>query len=338
MGFDEEKYTKKYEKDQKHYDKKVYKTQKVKMYRLKHWIFDFGGVMVQGVQALKKVIAKMNEDLGFVVKKSGPEAKKWRRMLSSGRLTAEEFLQKLVKNSQPFDYNSEIDVQPFLDYWFQVYSDLIHLSPEMELIVERLHKADYHVSLMSNTYGIHARSNELKGFFDLFDDVFLSNELKMRKPDIEKYKYVLNKLDAKPKETIFIDDKLINLVPARKLGINVIRFESFEQFQRYLSDLGIEDLTSDSRYKILEKYKIYKTLKEELKQSKKDVKQVKKELKKLAKHDHNRTYRKMYRKSEKQLQLGISIYEKLKHEFKKQKKIRKEYLEPKLKLEKSDEK
>ena len=338
MGFDEEKYTKKYQKDQKHYDKKIYKTQKVKMYRLKHWIFDFGGVMVEGAQALKKVVAKMTEDLGFVVKKSGPEAKKWRRMLSSGRLTAEEFLQKLVKKSQPSDYKSEIDVQPFLDYWFQVYSDLIQLSPEMELIIERLHKADYHVSLMSNTYDIHAKSNKLKGFFDLFDNVFLSNELKMRKPDIEKYKYVLKKLDSKPKDAIFIDDKLINLVPATKLGINVIRFESFEQFQRYLSDLGIEEITSELRHRILEKHKIYKTTKEEFKKSKKDVKRVKKELKKLAKEAHSRTYRKMYRKLEKQLQLRISIYKKMKDEFKKQKQIKKEYLEPKLKLEKSDEK
>ena len=184
MGFDEEKYTKKYEKDKKHYDKKIYRTQKVKMYKLKHWIFDFGGVMVEGAQALKKVVVKMNEDLDFTVTKSGTEPKKWRRMLSSGRLTAEEFLQKLVENSRPSYYKGEIDLQPFLDYWFQVYSDLIKLSPEMEEVVERLHKAGYHVSLMSNTYDIHAKSNELKGFFDLFDDVFLSNEIKMTKPNI----------------------------------------------------------------------------------------------------------------------------------------------------------
>ena len=113
MGFDEEKYTKKYEKDQKHYDKKIYKTQKVKMYKLKHWIFDFGGVLVKGAQALKKVTTKMNEELGFIIEKSTPQARKWRRMLSSGRLTAEEFLQKLVKQSQPSDIKKEIDVQPY---------------------------------------------------------------------------------------------------------------------------------------------------------------------------------------------------------------------------------
>ncbi|MHA1689699.1 MAG: HAD-IA family hydrolase [Promethearchaeota archaeon] len=66
---------------------------------------------------------------------------------------------------------------------------------------------------------MHAKSNELKGFFELFDHVFLSYELSMRKPEIEKYKYVLKKLNAKPEECIFIDDKLVNLVPARKLGI-----------------------------------------------------------------------------------------------------------------------
>ena len=57
----------------------------------------------------------------------------------------------------------------------------------MEEIVTRLHKAGYVVSLVSNTYDIHAKSNELRGFYKLFDNVFLSNEIGLIKPDVKKY-------------------------------------------------------------------------------------------------------------------------------------------------------
>jgi len=324
MGFNEEKYQKKIEKDQKHYDKKIYKTQKVKMYRLKHWIFDFGGVMVKGAQALNKVIVKMNQELGFTVSRSTPEARKWRRMLSSGRLTAEQFLQKLVKSSQPSDITEKIDVQPFLDYWFQVYSDLIQLSPEMEIVVERLHKAGYHVSLFSNTYDIHAKSNELKGFFDLFDDVFLSNELKMRKPDIEKYKYVLKTLNTKPKDTIFI--------PAKKLGMKVIRFVSFEQFRQYLDDLGIDEISQETQDRIKRHYKTYITTKKEYNKARKEVQSLKRKLKKLEKKGKMDVYSSLYKKLERELQYRSVLYQEKKNNFKKQKFIKKQILEPKLRI------
>jgi len=329
MGFED-----KYKKDQKHYDKKVYRSQKVKMYRLKHWIFDFGGVMVEGANAVQKVIDQINSDIGCSLSKEDPFFMKTRRRLSSGRLTAEEFLERVIENyyTSRDETAKEVDVEPYLDLWFQTYSKLTQISPEMEEIVERLHKAGFHVSLMSNTYGIHAKSNELKGFFDLFDNVFLSNELKMRKPDIEKYKYVIKKLDAKPKESIFIDDKLINLVPATKLGIKVICFESFEVFQNCLNDLGIEKINKNFKDKISKKYKSYKTSIKEFKDSKKKVKKLKSELKKLKK----KKKRSKYKKLAKELRYHEAVYKKKKHNYEKQKKFKKEILEPKLKLHKEE--
>jgi putative hydrolase of the HAD superfamily len=334
MGFEE-----KYKTDNKYYDNIVYHSQKVKMYRLKHWIFDFGGVMVESVQTFPKVLNFINEDLGITILKYHPHVIKNKRRLSSGRLTAREFLENLIKKfyTSKTKNPKEVDIEPYLEFWFQKYSELIQISPKMEEIVKRLHRAGYHVSLMSNTNAIHAKSNELKGFFDLFDNVFLSNELKMRKPDIEKYKYVLKKLNSKPKEAIFIDDKLMNLVPAVKLGINIIRFESFIQFKRYLSDLGIDEITKGTRDDISKKYKVYKSSKKTYKKSKKDVKLIKRELEKLKRERKMPVYKTIYRKLEKELQFRAYVYMKKKNDFKKQEQIKKEYLKPKLKLEQSED-
>jgi len=334
MDFEE-----KYQKDKEKYHQEIYRTQKVKLYKLKYWIFDFAGVMAEAPNILTKLLKIIDENLGTSLSKEDPYVKKTRRQLSSGRLSAREFLERIIQHYYISHKKEvkEVDVEPFLEIWFEKYSQLVHLTPEMEEIVERLHKAGYHVSLMSNTYKIHAKSNELKGFFNLFDKVYLSNELRMRKPDIEKYKYVLNDLNAKPNEAFFIDDKLINLVPAKKLGMNVIRFQSFELFNKYLSDLGIEELTSEIREQIIEKYNLYKTTKKDYKKAKKDVKLIKKQIKVMRKEDNLYKIRPKYRKLEKELGFKKSIYKTIKSDYEHQKLIKKEVLKPRFKLEKPSE-
>ncbi|MFX1259455.1 MAG: HAD-IA family hydrolase, partial [Promethearchaeota archaeon] len=147
----------------------------------------------------------------------------------------------------------------------------------MKKIVEKLHKAGFIVSLMSNTFELHVKSNELRGFYKIFDHIFLSTEIKLRKPDLEKYKYVLKKLDTSPKSCIFIDDKLTNIITARQLGMYVIRFESIEKFKEQLKQLGIKKISVNLRYKIKEKYKKYKTTKKEYKEAKKSYKEARKD-------------------------------------------------------------
>ena len=193
----------------------------------------------------------------------------------------------------------------------------------MAEVIERLHQAGYIVSLMSNTFDIHAKSNMLKGFYDIFDYVFLSNEIGLIKPEMEKYKYVLKKLDTKPKSCVFIDDKIRNLVPARELGIIVLRFESFDKFKEQLKDLGIEEISKDLRNKIKKQYKAYKTKKKEYKSTKKQYKKAKKEYLKKKKRSLKRRI---------QFQLKRALYQKKKKEFKSIKEKKKQDLESKIKI------
>jgi len=336
MSFEE-----KYQKDKEHYDKKVYKTQKVKLHKIKYWLFDFAGVLAEGPKVLSKVIAIINNNYGLNISKKDPFVSKERRKLSSGRITSRDFLEKLFKeyyHKQKKDQNKaklqEVDIDHYLDIWFNKYSQLTQVSSDMEEIVLRLRKAGYIVCLISNTYDIHAKSNKIKGFFDLFDQVFLSNELRMRKPEIEKYKYVLDKIKAEPSECIFIDDKLMNLVPARKLGMTVIRFESFEKFKYYLNALNIDEITEDLWAEIKNKYETYEISKKDYKAGKKSYKKSKKEFKKLKKKKSSK--KKKYHKAKKRFKVREKQYEKLKREYKKQKKTKEKELEPKLKLEQTE--
>ena len=235
-------------------DYKIYgEKQKVRLYKIKHFIFDFGGVLIEKTFVLKNVLDIIESDLNISIPRDeNSYIRKIKRGLSSGRISSREFLEKIFeKYYYPIQKKDgtlppkKINTEYYVEIWFDLYSQVTNVSSEMAEVIERLHQADYTVSLMSNTHDIHAKSNLLKGFYDIFDNVFLSNEIGMIKPDLDKYKYVLKKLDTKPKRCIFIDDKIRNLVPARELGIIVIRFESFDKFKEQLNELGIGKISRD---------------------------------------------------------------------------------------------
>ena len=309
---------------------KIFEKQKVRLYKIKHFIFDFGGVLIEKTFVLKNLFDMIEADLNISLpREDNSYIRKIRRSLSSGRISSRDFLEKIFnKYYYPFQKEGalppkKVNVEYYVELWFDLYSQVTNLSLEMAEIIERLHQADYIVSLMSNTHDIHAKSNFLKGFYDTFDNVFLSNEIGYIKPEMAQYKYVLKKLDTKPKKCIFIDDKIRNLVPARELGIIVIRFESFEKFKKQLKELGVGDISKDLRNKIKKKYKKYKKTKKEYKKAKKEYKKARKEyLKKKGKAPKRR----------KEYQRKHAQYHKKKVEYKKQKEKKKDELVTKIRV------
>lgn len=96
-------------------------------------------------------------------------------------------------------------------------------------LIEELRKY-YKVYLLSNTNSIH--NQEIKDYirqyhpnqdwYNTFDNMFLSYEIGLRKPDATCYEYVLDEINLKAEETIFVDDSRANIKGAEKLGINCI--------------------------------------------------------------------------------------------------------------------
>lgn len=311
---------------------KIYgEKQKVRLYKIKHFIFDFGGVMIEKTFVLKNLLDMIESDLNISIPRDeNSYIRKIKRGLSSGRTSSQDFLEKIFeKYYYPFQKKDgalppkKVNTAYYVELWFDLYSQVTNISSEMAEIIERLHQADYTVSLMSNTHDIHAKSNILRGFYDIFDNVFLSNEIGFIKPDLDKYKHVLKKLDTKPKRCIFIDDKIQNLVPARELGIIVIRFESFNKFKEQLNELGVGDISKDLRHEIKKRYKKYKKTKKEYKKAKKEYKKARKEY--LKKKGKSLKRRMKYQR--KRIQ-----YRSKKAEYKKEKKKKKQELITRLKI------
>lgn len=98
---------------------------------------------------------------------------------------------------------------------------------DVELLKTLRNKYDK-IFLFSNTNEIHIES--VKNLFfkvlgydvfaTMFDKVYFSNEIHLRKPDIESFDFVVKDAEVGKKETLFIDDTSQNILGAEKSGLN----------------------------------------------------------------------------------------------------------------------
>lgn len=81
--------------------------------------------------------------------------------------------------------------------------------------------------------------NKKYNFIKCFEDGVFFHEVGIRKPNPKVYKIVLRKAGAKPEEAVSIDDKPQFLVPAERLGMNVVLFKSPRILRKKLHELKI---------------------------------------------------------------------------------------------------
>lgn len=72
---------------------------------------------------------------------------------------------------------------------------------------------------------------------ELFDYKFASCYLKMRKPDIEVYKFVVQKIGIKPNEVVFIDDRKENIYCAKVAGLHGIHFVNAKDLKKSIAKI-----------------------------------------------------------------------------------------------------
>jgi len=96
----------------------------------------------------------------------------------------------------------------------------------------------YKTGLLSNAFSdLRQVVTSLLNFSDAFDDMVISAELHLVKPDARIYQVALRRLGAEPEEAIFIDDMLRNVEGARSQGMNAIHFRQRAQALEELEEL-----------------------------------------------------------------------------------------------------
>lgn len=111
-------------------------------------------------------------------------------------------------------------------------------------IARELKRAGWSLYLLSN---FSAEKFELirkqHSFLNLFDDMIISGEHGLIKPDPTIFELTLERIGRQAHECLFIDDSLPNIEAARSLGFKAIHYHSPSQLRGELLHLNIHGIT-----------------------------------------------------------------------------------------------
>lgn len=106
------------------------------------------------------------------------------------------------------------------------YAAALTVRTRMYELIDKLKSLGIKLAVLSDTIESHVRVNQERGLFSPFDVTIFSNEVHMRKPDPKIFELTLERLGVDASETIFIDDRVVNVEAARRLGIRSIHCQT----------------------------------------------------------------------------------------------------------------
>lgn len=129
------------------------------------------------------------------------------------------------------------DDEDYLDvkYLFQNLSLSMPLMKENYEYIKGLKEKGYHLYLLSNiTEDSFQYIDEVLDLKELVDGGVYSYQEHVKKPEHTIYQTVLKRFHLDPKETIFFDDQLKNVVAANESGLPSIEFQSIETIKNFI--------------------------------------------------------------------------------------------------------
>jgi putative hydrolase of the HAD superfamily len=107
----------------------------------------------------------------------------------------------------------------------QAMGALPPIEPEMRALVVRLRAAGrVKLGLLSNANSGFSELLRARGITDLFDDVVVSADVGLAKPDPDVFRLAARRLGVEPAACLMIDDQLQHLESARGVGLHVHHF------------------------------------------------------------------------------------------------------------------
>jgi 2-haloacid dehalogenase len=195
-------------------------------------IFDIGGVLVDWnpKHLYRKMFdgdeAKVNQFLTTVC------PFEWNAKVDAGYPFA-----KAIEERAALFPEYEAEIRAYLDRWEEMIGGDFPGTVE---IVAALREQGYPLYLLSNwfveTYPLIYNRFE---FLHWFEDVILSGDVKVAKPDPAIYHATLERVQREAGDCLFIDDSEKNIRAARELGFQTILFTSSEQLHAELSGQGL---------------------------------------------------------------------------------------------------
>lgn len=208
------------------------------MAAIKNIIFDLGGVIIN--LDTPATIAAFNRLSAVAFESIYTQAQQTRLFdqFDKGQVTEADFftgLRTLLKTNVPTDTLKAAWNAMLLDF------------PEHRIYMLGTLKSKYRLFLLSNTNETHVaafekilhQSHSYNNLEPLFEKVYYSCRVGMRKPDAEIFQYVLLQNQLNPAETIFVDDTQQHVNGAKACGIEAVLLPKEKDVTALVKELSL---------------------------------------------------------------------------------------------------
>lgn len=203
----------------------------MKIEKLEAIIFDLGGVIINvdynlTVQRFKQLALDQDE---ITYSKSGQEG--FLDLFEKGEIPAAKFRANIVDRLGKFYPSDIID---------SAWNAMILDFPKARFdYLSALKSSGIKLYLLSNINEVHEacvntkldQLGQREFFYGLFDRIYYSHQLGMRKPESEIFRAVVDQNSINMKAAIFIDDSLQHVEAARLVGLNAYHISPGERIE-----------------------------------------------------------------------------------------------------------
>jgi putative hydrolase of the HAD superfamily len=214
------------------------------MVEVRGLLVDWGGVLTSGLEPALRRWAEL-DDFDFdsyleAVLKWLPSEQATAEFnpvhaLERGQIAVPDFERKLASILVRRD-GTPVPAEGLIERMFAHFEH----QPAMAALVRRVNERGIRTALLSNSWGNTYPRDTWDG---MFDDIVISGEVGLRKPEPEIFRLAAGRLGLEPAECVFVDDLQLNVDGARAVGMTAILHTEYDETRRVLEDLFGADLT-----------------------------------------------------------------------------------------------
>lgn len=200
---------------------------------IKNIIFDMGNVLIKFDKKCFLEAVYVSPEDNALLEREVYVSVEW-AMMDRGTLTEKEAAERMCARLPERLHEK---VHQLVDEWDR---PILPMSGMAELAGE-LKAKGYRLFLLSNaSYRQHEYWPEIPGS-EYFEDTLISADVKLVKPQPEIYLMALHKFNAKPEESVFIDDATNNVEGAIYCGMEGIVFHGdTDELRKKLNAIGVD--------------------------------------------------------------------------------------------------
>lgn len=200
---------------------------------IKNIIFDMGNVLIKFDKKCFLEAVNVSPEDNALLEREVYVSVEW-AMMDRGTLTEKEAAERMCARLPERLHEK---VHQLVDEWDR---PILPMSGMAELAGE-LKAKGYRLFLLSNaSYRQHEYWSEIPGS-GYFEDTLISADVKLVKPQPEIYLMALHKFNAKPEESVFIDDATNNVEGAIYCGMEGIVFHGdTDELRKKLNAIGVD--------------------------------------------------------------------------------------------------